>query len=71
MADDASKMDEGNPAAAAAAAVASSKPMVDDSPIMRGDEAAKAADMANYFISYAVRLVWFGCGPCIGSGRGI
>lgn len=31
------KMDEGNPGPAATAA----KPMVDDSPIMRGDEAAK------------------------------
>lgn len=50
MADDASKMDEGN----AAAGSGSGKPMVDDSPIMRGGEAAKAADMANYFISYAV-----------------
>lgn len=31
------------------------KMMVDDSPIMRGGEAEKSADFANYFVSYAVR----------------
>jgi type I protein arginine methyltransferase len=27
--------------------------MVDDSPVMKGGEAEKAADYANYFVSYA------------------
>ncbi len=56
MADGSVKMDEergnGN-----GTAVEAGKKMVDDSPIMRGGEAAKAADMANYFVSYAVRPV--------------
>lgn len=49
MADGSSKMDGGGDGSSSA------KMMVDDSPIMRGGEAAKASDMANYFISYAVR----------------
>lgn len=59
MADDGgsvSKMNEQQQQGAGAADGGSAKPMVDDSPIMRGGEAAKAADMANYFISYAVRV---------------